>query len=91
MANYSRELKIRANIRRKEKVEKAMEFAERMKKVQKEAGMVLRKVQEEIKQQVNRERMETKEQKKDDKVMLSIKDLMFKKQLAKKLVDQYID
>ena len=49
MANYSRELKIRANIRRKEKVEKAMEFAERMKKVQKEAGMVLRKVQEEIK------------------------------------------
>ena len=91
MANYSRELRIRANIRRKEKVEKAMEFAERMKKVQKEAGMVLRKVQEEIKQQVNRERMETKEQKKDDKVMLSIKDLMFKKQLAKKLVDQYID
>ena len=91
MANYSRELKIRANIRRKEKVEKAMEFAERMKKVQKEAGIVLRKVQEEIKQQVNRERMETKEQKKDDKVMLSIKDLMFKKQLAKKLVDQYID
>ena len=49
MANYSRELKIRANIRRKEKVEKAMEFAERMKKVQKEAGIVLRKVQEEIK------------------------------------------
>ena len=91
MANYSRELRIRANIRRKEKVEKAMEFAERMKKVQKEAGIVLRKVQEEIKQQVNRERMETKEQKKDDKVMLSIKDLMFKKQLAKKLVDQYID
>ena len=91
MANYSRELRIRANIRRKEKVEKVMEFAERMKKVQKEAGMVLRKVQEEIKQQVNREMMETKEQKKDDKVMLSIKDLMFKKQLAKKLVDQYID
>jgi len=44
MANYSRELRIRANIRRKEKVEKVMEFAERMKKVQKEAGMVLRKV-----------------------------------------------
>ena len=32
-----------ANIRRKEKVEKAMEFVERMKKVCKEAGVVLRK------------------------------------------------
>ena len=32
-----------ANIRKKGKVEKAIEFAERMKKVQKEAGAVLKK------------------------------------------------
>jgi len=32
-----------ANIRRKKKVEKAVEFVERMKKVYKEAGAVLRK------------------------------------------------
>ena len=44
MANYRRELKIRANIRKKGKVEKAIEFAERIKKVQKEAGAVLKKV-----------------------------------------------
>ena len=30
MANYSRELKMGADIRRKEKVEKAMEFVERI-------------------------------------------------------------
>jgi len=32
MANYSRELRMVVNIRRKEKVEKATEFVERMKK-----------------------------------------------------------
>ena len=36
IANYSRKLRIGTNIRRKEKVEKAIEFAERIKKVQKE-------------------------------------------------------
>jgi len=33
MTNYGRELRIGADIRRKEKVEKAMKFAERMKKI----------------------------------------------------------
>jgi len=33
MVNYGRELKMRADIRRKEKVEKTMEFAERIKKI----------------------------------------------------------
>ena len=33
IVNYRRELKIGIDIRRKEKVEKAMEFAERIKKV----------------------------------------------------------
>ena len=33
MANYGRNLKIGIDIRRKGKIEKAMEFAERMKKV----------------------------------------------------------
>ncbi len=37
------------SIRKKEKVEKTIEFVERMKKVQKEVVVVLRKVQEEIK------------------------------------------
>jgi len=43
-----------------------------------------------MKQQVYRGRKEVEEWKKEDKVMLSIKYLVFKEQLVKKLVDQYI-
>jgi len=43
-----------------------------------------------MKQQVDRRRKKVKEWKKDDKVMLSIKDLVFKERLVRKLVDQYI-
>ena len=49
MENYGRELRIRADIRRKGKVEKMTEFAEKMKKVQERAGTALRKAQEEMK------------------------------------------
>ena len=65
----------------------AMEFVERMKNVQKEVGVVLRKVQEEMKKQADRGRKEVEEWKKENKVMLSMKDLVFKKRLVKKLVD----
>ena len=44
IVNYKRELRIGTNIRRKEKVKKVTEFAERMKKVQEKARVVLRKV-----------------------------------------------
>jgi len=33
MANYSREMRMGVDLRRKEKIEKAMEFAERIRKV----------------------------------------------------------
>jgi len=46
MTNYNKELRIETDIRKKEKVEKVMEFTERMKKIQEET---LRKVQEEMK------------------------------------------
>jgi len=38
------ELRIGANIKRKEKVEKAMKFAKRMKKVQEKAEIVLKRL-----------------------------------------------
>ena len=44
MANYSRELRMGGDIRKKGKVEKTMEFVERMKKVQEEAVAALKKV-----------------------------------------------
>jgi len=49
MVNYGRELRIGADIRRKGKVENAMKFAERIKKVQEKAEVALKKAQEEMK------------------------------------------
>ena len=50
MVNYSRELRMGTDIRRKEKIEKVTEFAEKIKKVQEKAKVALRKIQEEINQ-----------------------------------------
>jgi len=74
MENYGRELRMGADIRRKEKVEKATEFVKRMRKVQEEIRAALRKAQEEMKRQVDRGRQEVEKWKKREKVMLSRKD-----------------
>ena len=86
IANYGRELKIGADIR-KEKVKKATKFVERIKKIQKEAVVALKKIQEDMKRQADRRRKESEEWKKEDKVILSMKYLMFKERLVRKLVD----
>jgi len=67
-----------------------MKFVKRIRKVQKEVGAVLTKVQEEMKRQVNRGKKEAEEWKVGNRVMLSTKDLVFKERLAKKLVDRYV-
>ena len=79
-----------ADIRKKGKVERATEFVERLKNVQKEAGTALRKTQEEIKRYVNQSRKETEDRKKRDRVLLSTKDLVFKERSAKKLMERYV-
>ena len=78
IVNYGRKLRMGGNIRKKEEVEKAMEFVERMKKIQEEAGVALKKTQENINKQVDRRRKKTEDWKKGDRVMLSMKDLVFK-------------
>ena len=90
MVNYGRELRMEGDIKKRGKVEKAMEFAERMKKVHKEAGAALTKVQENMKRQTDKGRKETENWKKGDRVLLSTKDLVFKERPAKKLVDRYV-
>ena len=90
MANYERELRTRRDIRKKGKVEKAMEFVERMKQVQEEAGVSLKKTQEDIKRQADKRSKETKDWKKGDRVLLSTKDLVFKEGPVRKLVDQFV-
>ena len=61
MMNYSRELRMGGDIRRKEKVEKAMEFVEKLKRVQEEAGAALKRMQEEMKRYANRNKKEIEE------------------------------
>ena len=48
------------------------------------------KAQEEIKRQANRGRKEVEVWKVRDKIILSTKNLVFKEQPARKLVDQYV-
>ena len=43
-----------------------------------------------MKRQADKERKESEEWKKEDRVMLSMKDLAFKERPARKLVNQYI-
>ena len=61
MANYGRELRMGGDIRKKGKVESAIEFIERMKKVHEKAGAALKKIQEEMKIYVDQSRKETKD------------------------------
>ena len=89
-ANYRRELRMKGDIRRKRKVEKVIEFVERIKQVYKEAGVALKKAQEDMKRQADRRRKETENLKKGNKVLLSTKDLVFKERPVRKLVDRYI-
>ena len=91
MANYGRELRMGEDIRKKGKVESVAEFVERMKKVYEEAGAALKKAQKNMKREADRERRELENWKREDRVMLSTKDLMFKERPARKLVDQYIE
>ena len=90
IANYRREIRMEGDIRKSRKVEKAVEFVERIKKVHEEARAALKKTQEDIKRQADRGRKETEDWKKGDRIMLNTKDLVFKERLVKKLVDHYI-
>jgi len=87
MANYRRKLRMEGDIRKKGKVKKATEFVNRMKKVYEEVGAALKKAQKDMKRQADRGRKETEDWKKRDKVLLSMKNLVFKERPARKLVD----
>ena len=64
-------------IKKKEKHAKAEEFVKEIKKIHKEAKVVLKKSQEEIKKYTDRNEKEAIEYKVGDKVLLSTKDLMW--------------
>ena len=90
IANYSKELRMEGDIRRKGKIESAIEFMERMKKIQEETEVALKKTQEEMKRYADRGRKETEVWKKRDRILLSTKDLVFKERSTKKLTERYM-
>jgi len=75
MANNGRNPRMGFEMRKKGKVLRAEEFMAKMKEIQEEAQAALRKVQEEMKKQVDRHRGEVEEYKVGDMVLLSTKDL----------------
>ena len=58
MANYSRELRMEGEIRKKGKVEKATDFVEKLKRVQEEVGAALKRMQKEMKKYADQNRKE---------------------------------
>ena len=90
IANYGRELRMEGDIRKKRKIESVTEFIERIKKVHEETGAALKKIQEKMKRYADQNRKETKEWKRRDRVMLSIKDLVFKERPVHKLTERYV-
>jgi len=89
MTNYGKELRMGENIRRKEKVESATEFVERIKKVHEEAEAALKKTQEKMKRYGDKSRKKIEKWKKGDRVLLSTKNLVFKERPARKLMERY--
>jgi len=87
MANYGKEVRIGDDIRKKGKVESVMEFVERIKKVHEEAEAALKKTQEEMKRYTDRSRKEMEKWKKENRMLLSTKDLVFKERPMKKLIE----
>ena len=87
MVNYRRELRIDGDIRKKGKIKKMTEFVEKMKKIHEEARAAMKKSQKDMKRQADKNRKESEDWKVGDKVMLSMRDLVFKERLARKLMD----
>jgi len=75
MANNGQNPKMGFKIRKKGKVMRAEEFTAKIKEIQEEAQVALRKAQEEMKKQADQHRGEVEEYKVGDMVLLSTKDL----------------
>jgi len=94
-ANYRQDPRIGFEGRKKGKYAGAEKFVERMKEIQEEAKVVLRKVQEDMKKYADKKRSDADEYKVGDLVMLSTKDLKYQmvgrrtEKLMKRFVGPY--
>ena len=91
-ANYSQNLRMGFEGRRKGKYKAAGRLVERIKRIQKEAKVVLSKAQKKMKRFVNRKQSEREEYRVKDLVLLSTKDLKWKmkKKRSEKLMEHFV-
>jgi len=91
-ANYRQDPRMGFEIRKKGKYEGAEKFVAKMKEIQEEAKVALRKAQEEMKKYADKKRTEVNEYKVGDLVMLSTKDLKYQMvgRRTEKLMERYV-
>ena len=91
-ANYRQDPRIRFEGRKKGKYMRAKKFMEKIKEIQEEAKVVLKKAQEDIRKYTNRKRSDIDEYKVGDLVMLSTKDLKYQmvERRAEKLTERFV-
>ena len=91
-ANYRQDPRMGFEIRKKGKYEGAEKFVAKIKEIQEEAKVALRKAQREMKKYADKKRAEVNKYKVGDLVMLSTKDLKYQMvgRRTKKLTERYI-
>jgi len=91
-ANYGQNPRMGFEMRRKGKYQGAEKFVIKIKEIQKEAKVVLEKVQEEMKKYTNRKREKDDKYKVGDLVMLSTKDLKYQmaSRRTEKLTERFV-
>ena len=91
-ANSERDLRMGFEMRKQGKSEGAKEFVERMKTIQEEAQVALKKAQEEMKKQADRKRGEVEEYRVGDLVLLNMKDLKWQMEgrRMEKLMERFV-
>jgi len=90
--NYGKDPRMGFKGRKKGKYVRAEKFVEKMKEIQKEAKVALRKAQEDMRKYADRKRLDTNEYKVGDLVMLSTKDLKYQMvgRRTEKLTERFV-
>jgi len=91
-ANYGQDPRMGFEEKKKGKYVGVEKFMEKMKEIQEEAKVVLRKVQEDIRKYADRKRSDAEEYKVGDLVMLSTKDLKYQmvRRRTEKLTERFV-
>jgi len=91
-ANYGQDLRMGFEGRKKEKYQGTEKFIKKMKKIQEEAKVALKKAQKEMKKYTDRKKREVDNYKAEDLVMLSTKDLKYQivGRRTEKLIKRFI-